>query len=54
MADQRKYQYKCSKGHEIISEKEQSKCLAIVLGSPCKGKLTRFGKGSKTETKDQT
>lgn len=51
MADDRKYQYMCSNGHEMISAKALTKCLAIVRGSPCKGKLTRFGPGSKTDTK---
>src|SRR5688572_11960521 len=50
MADNRKFQYKCSKGHDIISEKEQTKCLVVSLGSPCKGILSRVGKGSKTST----
>lgn len=49
MADNRKFQYKCSKGHDIISEKEQTKCPVIALGSPCKGTLTRVGRGSKSE-----
>lgn len=45
-----KYQYKCSEGHEIYSEKEHTKCLVLVP-KPCKGTLTRFGPGSKTKEK---
>ncbi len=53
MADNRKFQYICSEGHEILAENPVGKCLAIVRGSPCKGKLTRVGRGSKTkETND--
>lgn len=53
VAEDRKFMYKCSEGHEIISPFEQKRCLAIVKGSPCKGKLVRFGPGSKTETKEK-
>lgn len=52
MADNRKFQYKCSNGHELASEKSLDKCLVVVKGSPCKGTLARFGRGSKTETKE--
>lgn len=47
MADKRNYQYLCAVGHEILAEKPIEKCLAIVKGVPCKGKLTRVGRGSK-------
>jgi hypothetical protein len=53
MSDDRKFFYKCSNGHDMASPKEQTKCLAIVKGSPCKGTLTRYGKGSRAETKGQ-
>lgn len=54
MADHSTYQYRCSKGHEIYSEKPLTKCLAYSKGSPCKGTLTRFGPGSKTAPKTET
>jgi hypothetical protein len=48
MADTRKFQYRCSNGHEIYSAQGPlTKCLAISKGSPCKGTLTPFGPGSK-------
>ena len=49
MEEQSKYQYICSKGHQIYSEKEHSKCLVVSLGSPCKGVLNRVGPGSRVK-----
>lgn len=54
MADKRTFHYICSNGHEILAEKPVEKCLAIVKGSPCKGKLTRIGRGSKTKPDGDT
>lgn len=47
-----KFQYKCSKGHGIYSEKEYTKCPVTPHGKTCNGTLTRFGPGSKTDTKE--
>lgn len=54
MADRPTYEYRCDRNHEIVSRRPLSKCIAVVKGSPCPGKLTRFGKGSRPPSgKDQ-
>lgn len=46
--------YECSSGHhEVAAPKPLNKCPGYWLGSPCRGKLVRVGKGSRpgrTET----
>lgn len=40
--------YTCSSGrHELASRHPLTKCPGYWLGSPCKGTLTRVGKGSR-------
>lgn len=45
-----RYEYRCDQNHEMRSPRPITRCLAIVKGKPCPGKLTRFGKGSRTPT----
>lgn len=46
---QPRYQYDCSEGHEIAAVQPLDRCPAVAKGSPCRGVLTRFGTGSRTE-----
>jgi hypothetical protein len=46
--DERKFFYHCDEGHEIASRTEIHECPAVVKGIPCPGRLTRFGRGSRT------
>lgn len=39
MVDKTKNFYRCTNGHDIASTKKITKCPAVVLGSPCAGKL---------------
>lgn len=42
------YEYQCSGGHDLASPKPITKCPAYIRGAPCKGTLSRFGKGSRS------
>lgn len=48
MADQ-KYRYICERNHEIVSATPIKKCLAMIKGKPCPGKLRSVGKGSRSK-----
>lgn len=52
MADTKKYIYLCDRNHEIVSDKPQTKCLAMIHGKPCPGKLKSVGAGSRSKTKE--
>lgn len=41
------FEYLCSNGHALASSRPLEACPAVVKGSPCRGTLTRRGRGSR-------
>lgn len=44
------FEYQCSEGHTLGADKPITKCPVYWRGSPCKGELRRFGKGSRSSS----
>lgn len=42
------FEYECTEGHHLGGDKPIKRCPAYFRGSPCRGHLTRIGKGSRS------